>query len=469
MLNLTDRLLPRRWIALFLGSCFLGSQVGLGDVEAGDVEAGDAEGGHANVVVSVDGEFNSNATADFDFGNVAGPVSDDAGNIATFRVLSGRVDGNSGGLATLRDGALPNSEDQPSANFFFGTGRGQVLVDFTKPINLKEVRSYSWHRDTRAAQSYSLYVPRANALADPGENSTAIAGESLANQWRELADVETRSAVPHASQVAVRIADADREAMATTQFVLLEIRSNGAVRFPHTFFSEIDFVDGNSYPPAEDRTPSPVVDQLVIDKKYTLRFDTTEVPDLTQWVRSKLMPACEKWYPEIVKQLASDSFEAPTDFSITFRKEMSGVAYTRGKNVVGAGPWYRRNLEGEAVGSIIHELVHVVQQYPGGRNRPPSWLVEGIADQVRWYQFEPIDRRRKLQWAQADYDDAYFASATFLNTIIVNLDPDALRSINAACREGRYTPDYWQRKYGKSAAQIWEMAKPKEPLDPEMR
>jgi hypothetical protein len=57
--------------------------------------------------------------------------------------------------------------------------------------------------------------------------------------------------------------------------------------------------------------------------------------------------------------------------------------------------WFRRNLKGEARGSVVHEMVHVVQQYGRARRnnpnvtRTPGWLVEGIPDYIRWFLFEP--------------------------------------------------------------------------------
>lgn len=206
----------------------------------------------------------------------------------------------------------------------------------------------------------------------------------------------------------------------------------------------------------------PIVDDLIIDGRYTIHFDSTSVPELRPWVQKELMPACQEWYPRIVDALPSEGYEPPTEFTITFRDDQRGVAYTSGKNVFGSGDWYRGNLKGEATGSIVHELVHVVQQYDhAGGNRPPGWLIEGIADQIRWYQFEPPEKRRRIDWNRANYDDPYFPSATFLNAIVQNIDPDVIQKVNAAIRQGRYKDDYWMNQYGKTPEEIWELARTK--------
>jgi len=211
----------------------------------------------------------------------------------------------------------------------------------------------------------------------------------------------------------------------------------------------------------EAKQPQASLDVLTIEGSATITFDTTEVPELRQWVQDELMPACSAWYPKITSQLASEGFEAPTEFSVTFKAEMDGVAYTSGKDVVCAGKWYKANLETEAVGSVVHELVHVAQQYRGMRRgqRPPGWLVEGIADQIRWYQFEPVEKRRKLNWDRANYDQAYFPAATFLDYIVNHIDANAITTINADCRAGRYNENYWQEKFGKTAEEIWAAAR----------
>ncbi|KAA0215156.1 MAG: DUF1080 domain-containing protein [Leptolyngbya sp. PLA3] len=212
---------------------------------------------------------------------------------------------------------------------------------------------------------------------------------------------------------------------------------------------------------AAEPASAKVIDTLAIGDNVKIHFDVTETPDLRKWVQSDLMPACRDWYPRICEQLRADGFEPPAEFSVTFRDKMDGVAHTSGTDITCAGPWYRNNLKTEAVGSVVHELVHVVQQYGSFRraNRPPGWLVEGIADHIRWYQFEPVDKRRRIDWTRANYDQAYFPSATFLDYIVRTIDAQAITKINDDCRAGRYSETYWVDKYGRTAEQLWADAK----------
>ncbi len=195
--------------------------------------------------------------------------------------------------------------------------------------------------------------------------------------------------------------------------------------------------------------------------KYHFTIDTSETPDLTDWADKKLAPVVEQWYPKLVAMLPSEGFEAPAEFSIQFRQDMGGVAYTAGTHIVCAARWYRQNLKGEAIGSIVHEMVHVVQQYGGsGRrniNRPrnPGWLVEGIPDYIRWFKYEPQTHGADIRNpARARYDGNYRISANFLNFVTEKYDPKLIEKLNATLRQHKYTDDLWKELTGKTVQEL---------------
>jgi hypothetical protein len=434
-------------------------------IELGKDEADDKQPEPANenlpTTINIEKKSRRDANRSFQFSKVPAPSETDAGNLATVALTRGRADSNGANVSALTDGKTPVQEDQPSANYFLaGTSPGRLLFDFGKPIKIKQINSYSWHPNSRADQKYDVYMP--STQIDSETANTAAKERQLPSTWNKAAAVNSRSDEAEAGQVAVSINPSEGELIAETQFVLLDIHpTRPGTRNSQTFFSEIDFVDGKSYDAKKADTGEKLIDDLKIGEDVVIHFDTTEVPELRQWVNATLMPACKQWYPRIVEALPSEGFEAPTDFKVVFRKNMSGVAYTSGTDVYCAAPWYLRNLKTEAVGSVIHELVHVVQQYSGlsRRTRPPGWLVEGIADHIRWYQFEPVENRRRINWDHANYDDAYFNSATFLDYIVREIDPDAIKKLNEICRQGRYRDGTWVTLYGKTAEQIWEEAK----------
>ena len=144
---------------------------------------------------------------------------------------------------------------------------------------------------------------------------------------------------------------------------------------------------------------------------------------------------------------------------------MDGVAHARGTRIEGAGDWFQRNLQGEAKGAIVHELVHVVQQYGRARRnnpdatRTPGWITEGIPDYIRWFLYEPDSSgaaitERNLE--RARYDANYRITGNFLNWVVQKHGEEIIRELNAAAREGRYNPQIWQKHTGKSVEELGE-------------
>ncbi len=197
--------------------------------------------------------------------------------------------------------------------------------------------------------------------------------------------------------------------------------------------------------------------------KYTCTIDTSETPDLTDWTRNELAPVVKEWYPKLVEMLPSEGYEAPTKFSILFKKDMKGVAATGGTRISCAPDWFRHNLEGEAKGAVVHELIHVVQQYGRARRnnpdatRAPGWLVEGIPDYIRWYAYEPQSHGTDIvlrRPERAHYDASYRVTADFLNWTVQKYDHDLIKKLNAAARSGKYNEGLWKEYTGKTLAEL---------------
>ena len=89
-------------------------------------------------------------------------------------------------------------------------------------------------------------------------------------------------------------------------------------------------------------------------------------------------------------------------------------------------------------GLFVHELTHVAQAYRNGR---PGWMVEGIADAVR-YQLSPADdpwRKRQdgIPPAKLDYTHGYGEAARLLLWIEAQNHPGLLQQLNDAMKAGR--------------------------------
>jgi hypothetical protein len=179
-----------------------------------------------------------------------------------------------------------------------------------------------------------------------------------------------------------------------------------------------------------------------------ITMDTSEVPELKEWA-DKLQPVLVEWYPKIAAMLPSDGYEPPKRFTVTF-KDMDGVAFTAGTHVVCAKKWFLDHPDDG--GAIVHELVHVVQQYHHRSN--PSWLVEGIADYVRWFNYEPKSKWPRPHASRAKYDASYQTTAAFLYWATEKYDKDLVKKLNVACRQGKYKESLWQDYTGKTVQDL---------------
>jgi hypothetical protein len=182
------------------------------------------------------------------------------------------------------------------------------------------------------------------------------------------------------------------------------------------------------------------------------------------WADAKLRPVVQEWYPKLVAMLPSEGFEAATNVTLRFRNDMgrTPASASRGRINMNSG-WFRRELTREALGSVVHEMVHVVQNYGRARRlnpqaaRTPGWLVEGIPDYIRWFLYEPETKGAEIterNLARAKYDASYRITGNFLNWVTQRYDRELVRKLNAAAREGKYAEQLWKDWTGKALQEL---------------
>lgn len=405
------------------------------------------------------------ASPEFRFREVPPPAADDDGAKAKLWIAEGRRDPNSGDLESLVDGRVPSEEDEPRENFFFaaGTEGGRVVLDLGSAIEVREVRTYSWHPNARGPQVYKLYA--SGGTAEGFDERPGKGVDPAARGWRLLATVDTRPKEDRGGgQHGVRISESGG-ALGTYRYLLFDAsRTEGDDPFGNTFYSEIDVVGPRA--PAALAKPRERPEPIAVEAeggKYRIEIDASETPDLAEWAKEELAPVVRVWYPKIAELLASEGFTAPARVRIAFRAGMGGVAATSGARIQCAASWYRANLKGEAKGSVVHELVHVVQQYGSARRArrdaapPPGWLVEGIADYIRWFLYEPETRGAEVSRAmlpRVRYDAGYRVSANFIRWVTETYDREIVRKLNAALREGRYRAELWKDSTGRTLEEL---------------
>jgi len=181
-----------------------------------------------------------------------------------------------------------------------------------------------------------------------------------------------------------------------------------------------------------------------------VRLHADEVPDMKAWCdRSKAI--IERWYPVIAETLASDGYTPPRRIDLVFKQGSKGIAGTSGRRITAFDGWFKAHPDD--YGAIIHEAVHVVQAYP---KYDPVWLVEGIADYVRCWIYEPDAPRRPLNVDRIRYQDGYQVTGAFLAYLVEKYDKTIVTKLNAACRQSTYKPELFKESTGKDLDALWE-------------
>jgi hypothetical protein len=184
---------------------------------------------------------------------------------------------------------------------------------------------------------------------------------------------------------------------------------------------------------------------------YPIEFavDASDAPDLAPWFE-KVGKVCERQYPMICDELWSDGFKPRTLIKLKLDKNYNGVAEASGGNIRGSVTYFKSHQDD--IGAFVHETVHCVQNYGRGN---PGWMVEGIADYIRFYKYEP-GKLGKLKPEQARYNGSYRTTAAFLAFVCDRYDRECVKKINARMREGKYQEETWKALTGKTLAELSE-------------
>jgi hypothetical protein len=207
----------------------------------------------------------------------------------------------------------------------------------------------------------------------------------------------------------------------------------------------------------EDQEAALVVREIKVESvpavaafRHPVEFvlDVADAPEMRPWAE-KVVRVCERQYPMICDELASDGYRPPTLIRMAFKADFNGVAEAAGNRIRGSVKYFKDRPND--VGAMVHETAHCVQNY---RKRGlPGWLVEGIADYVRFWKYEP-GKAGRLSPERARYDASYRTTAAFLAFVSEKYDRKAVTKLNALLREGKYDPEVWKEIAGKSVEEL---------------
>lgn len=191
------------------------------------------------------------------------------------------------------------------------------------------------------------------------------------------------------------------------------------------------------------------------DQPPVFVVDTTDIadaPETVKWAEDS-RKLCEHWYPQIYRFLATDTWKPPQEVKLIFKKDLKVPAYASGSTIHVSANWVKQHPDD--FGCVIHELTHVIQSYPNSRTKP-GWLVEGIADYIRFWKYEPEVPRPNIDRQKASYRDSYRTTAAFLAWITWKYDKRLVRKLDQALREGTYTDAIFGEVTGRSLDALWE-------------
>ena len=184
-----------------------------------------------------------------------------------------------------------------------------------------------------------------------------------------------------------------------------------------------------------------------------LEVDTSQVHDLAPWGRHAA-DLCADWYPRIATQLGVAEVSSNRVITLYFHRR-DGVANTDPKT--GLISFSQAYVHGHTNdwGLVIHELVHTLQSYGTNETGYHGWLSEGIADYFRLALFEPDAPLPRLNPDTASHTNSYRTTATFLRWLVKTRDPDLIRKLNLAIRDGQYSPATIQTITGRTWDELW--------------
>ncbi|MFT3685537.1 MAG: basic secretory protein-like protein [Phycisphaerales bacterium] len=185
--------------------------------------------------------------------------------------------------------------------------------------------------------------------------------------------------------------------------------------------------------------------------KYTFTVNSTDAPDLADW-GAQAKKVCEEWYPKLIKEYGSDGFKPTEKINIVFKKRMRVPAATGGGTISVNAEYVRGHKDD--MGMMVHELFHVVQSYPGQKG-DVGWLTEGLADYVRFWQYEPQVRQNPIDKEKASYRNSYRITAAFLGWL-EKKSPGSAVKLNAKMRAGNNDESIFKEIVGTDVDTLWK-------------
>ncbi|MBN2454369.1 thermonuclease family protein [Candidatus Woesearchaeota archaeon] len=191
-------------------------------------------------------------------------------------------------------------------------------------------------------------------------------------------------------------------------------------------------------------SPRPVLFGTYCDVDYT------EAPEMANYSETVLQ-LCDDNLPDIEEELGSYDTER---ILLVFREQSSPGERTSSAIYL-SKEWFTENPDD--LGAIIHEMAHAVQDYPA---YDPWWLVEGIADHVRYALGYQNSWSYPHCCAESPhYTSGYWCTAAFLQYVQREYDDAIIKELDYALKEDSYDASLFKAWTGKTIEELWEECK----------
>lgn len=181
-------------------------------------------------------------------------------------------------------------------------------------------------------------------------------------------------------------------------------------------------------------------------------LDVGEFPESKAWGEAA-KAIVVKWFPIVTSMLSTQDYKPPREIRLRIVPTANVPAYASGNTITINGKWITERPDD--FGMVVHELVHVVQQYPRN-DKKPGWLVEGIADYIRWWRYEPEAPRPRIDYEKANYTDSYRTTAYFLAWVSRKYDMRLVPLLDLALRKAQDPMPVFEQLTGKDVEALWK-------------
>jgi hypothetical protein len=163
-----------------------------------------------------------------------------------------------------------------------------------------------------------------------------------------------------------------------------------------------------------------------------------------------------RWYWKFVQVLAAPEYGMPSTVNIQVQTGLldDGTIGANNTIIVRAGrvaAFATASDRTPLIGTVLHEMTHLIQQYPGGM---PDWFIEGLAVYATHRIYHDADTPAPA--ATAYYTDGYGEASALVEYVVDHYGlPAVPHDLNIALHTNAYTEQFFVTRTGRTLNQLW--------------